>query len=89
MSADTHDPATPRYVPRVVHGWRPSKVPGYYVSSDGGFTAELRRAGRYPDLGDADQGGVRMFRHYAIRYVSHPQIIGTATTLRDAAARYL
>jgi hypothetical protein len=56
--------------------------PGRYISADGRFTAELRPPGFYADLNS------KLQRHYAIRAVGSVQIIGTATTLADAARRY-
>jgi len=56
--------------------------PGRYVSADGRFTAELRPPGFYADLNS------KLRRHYVIRALGSVQIIGTATTLADAAWRY-
>lgn len=61
---------------------RDAGCPGLYISADGRFTAELRPPGFYADL------NCKLRRHYAIRSLGSAQIIGTATTLADAAWRY-
>jgi len=55
---------------------------GFYISADERFTAELRPPGFYPEF------GCKLQRHYAIRSFGSVQIIGTATTLADAARLY-
>lgn len=55
---------------------------GFYISADERFTAELRPPGFYSDL------ECKLQRHYAIRLLGSVQIIGTATTLADAARLY-
>ena len=64
------------------HWVRASEGPGFYVSADERFTAELRAPGFYPDL------ECKLQRHYAIRLLGTMQIIGTATTLAEAARLY-
>jgi hypothetical protein len=61
---------------------RESGSPGFYISADERFTAELRPPGFYPEF------ECKLQRHYAIRFLGSHQIIGTATTLADAARRY-
>ena len=60
---------------------RDSRNPGLYISADERFTAELRPPGFYPELGCK-------LRPYAIRSLGSVHIIGTATTLADAARLY-
>lgn len=59
-----------------------SGSPGFYISADERFTAELRPPGFYPEL------ECKLQRHYAIRLLGSAQIIGTATTLAEAARLY-
>ncbi|WP_377639258.1 hypothetical protein [Oryzobacter terrae] len=59
-----------------------SGSPGFYISADGRFTAELRPPRFYPEL------ECKLQRHYAIRLLGSAQIIGTATTLAEAARLY-
>ena len=59
-----------------------SGSPGFYISADGRFTAELRPPGFYREL------ECKLQRHYAIRLLGSAQIIGTATTLAEAARLY-
>jgi hypothetical protein len=61
---------------------RESGRPGFYISADERFTAELRPPGFYPEF------ECKLQRHYAIRLLGSVQIIGTATTLADAARLY-
>lgn len=62
--------------------WRKAMLEGCYISEDGKYTAELRKAGY-------DAGfGCKLTRHYAIRARGGSQIIGTARTLKEAE-RYL
>lgn len=61
---------------------RDSGSPGFYISGDERFTAELRPPGFYPEF------ECRLRRHYAIRALGSAQIIGTATTLAEAARLY-
>jgi hypothetical protein len=61
---------------------REPRSPGLYISADERFTAELRPPGFYPEF------GCRLRRHYAIRLIGSVQIIGTATTLAEAARLY-
>lgn len=61
---------------------RGSENPGFYISADERFTAELRPPGFYPEL------ECKLQRHYAIRSLGSVQIIGTATTLAEAARIY-
>ena len=56
--------------------------PRFYISADNRFTAELRPPGFYPEF------ECKLQRHYAIRSLGSGEIIGTATTLADAARRY-
>lgn len=55
---------------------------GSYISDDGRYTAQLRKAGFYQDM------GCKMARHYVIQLRGSNNIVGTATTLKDAE-RYL
>jgi hypothetical protein len=63
--------------------WYKSMSPGSYISDDGRFTAELRPAGYYADV------GCNLTRHYVIRHKGSSTIIGTARTLAEAARMYL
>ncbi|ASZ75041.1 hypothetical protein FDI69_gp144 [Rhodococcus phage Trina] len=63
--------------------WSPAALPGCYISADGKYTAELRKAGFSADF------NCRMARHYVIRLRYQSTIIGTALTLSDAAREYL
>lgn len=56
--------------------------PGFYISADERFTAELRPAGFYPEF------DCKLQRHYAIRSLGSVQVIGTATTLVEASRLY-
>jgi hypothetical protein len=63
--------------------WRKSYVEGNYVSEDGRYLAELRKAGYDAEF------GCKLTRHYAIRVRGgSDQIVGTARTLKEAE-RYL
>lgn len=68
---------------RAANKFHRTYLPGHYISGCGLYTAELRPAGFYADLGGT------MHRHYAIRARGYDAIQGTARTLADAAARYL
>ena len=63
--------------------WNRAVLPGCYISADGKYTAELRKAGFYADL------NCRLARHYVIRVRNSTNIIGTALTLSEAASTYL
>lgn len=62
--------------------WHQSMTPGTYISADGRYTATLRPAGYYPEV------GAKLTRHYAIRASGHEQIIDMPRTLKEAARRY-
>lgn len=62
--------------------WQQSMLEGNYISTDGRFTAQLRKAGY--DAGFS----CKLTRHYAVRVRGGQQIIGTARTLKEAE-RYL
>lgn len=51
---------------------------GCYISADGRFTAELRKAGHYADA------GCKLVRHYAIRMRGESGIVALPRTLKEA-----